>query len=351
MTRRLRAYVERQDDGPLQVTAATEGAKADGLDLRMDRVRLDRWRANPVVLLEHFPVTIHASMPAVIGRADNIDTENERLRADVTFDTGSTLGAEVDRQYRAGFLHAFSIGFDHGEVDQASGRPDWWEPVELSAVPVPMDGDALIDDDSRSQLVTAARAMLGDRDVVRELRDLASATTSRDVREAISSHNTATDTESTWDGGQAVANAPNDAGTLRHMHAWRDPDGDASEKQSYKLPHHQPGTDTAANINAVNNALARLSQSDIPDSDRDDVEKHLRDHREDAGLDRGLSDVELRAAVDRVAGSIVRVDPADWLFRRERQLRSDRAALARRRQRQRLNDLTTDATPPATSDT
>lgn len=169
--RRMNAYVERQQadaDGPLRVVAATEGKKADGLDLRMDRVRLDRWRSNPVVLLEHFPMTVSADMLASIGRADDIDVEGDALKADVTFDTGSKLGREIDRQYREGFMHAFSIGFDTGEVD-SRGVPEWWEPVELSAVPIPMDSDALVED-GRDQVVTMARAVLGDADVAERLR-------------------------------------------------------------------------------------------------------------------------------------------------------------------------------------
>lgn len=346
--RHIRAYVERQEgsDGPLRVTAATEGQKADGLDLRMDRARLDRWRANPVVLLEHFPITLNAGMPAVIGRADNIDTEGSALKADVTFDTGSEIGAEIDRQYRAGFLHAFSIGFDHGEIDRA-GQPEWWEPVELSAVPVPMDGDALVED-GRGQVVTMARAVMGsDRDVTAELRRALTGGPVERPREAIASHSTATDTDSSWDGPGEVAAAPNDASVLRHMHAWRDPDQDASEKTAYKIPHHTAGSDTPAVINGVNNALARLSQTDIPASDRDEVEKHLRDHREDAGLDRGMSDAELREAVN--ADSIVRAEPADWLFIRERRLRTtdeqSRVARRHRQRRQHLHELTSDANP------
>lgn len=299
--RHIRAYVERAEtdpSGPLRVTAATEGQKADGLDLRMDRARLDRWRSNPVVLLEHFPVTMSANMPAVIGRADNIGIDGDALKADVTFDTANPFAAEIDRQYRDGFLHAFSIGFDHGEVD-SRGQPEWWEPVELSSVPVPMDTEALVDDESRT-LVTAARAVLGDRDVAEELRQALAPKAPAD-REALPAHQTATDTDSDWDGPGEVASAPNDAQTLRHMHAWRDPDGDPDEKASYKIPHHTAGTDTAAVISGVNNALARLSQTDIPDSDRDDVERHLRDHREDAGLDRSMSDTEHRAALDRTA--------------------------------------------------
>lgn len=163
------AHVERAShDRGTASTRHREGVKADGLDLRMDRVLLDRWRSNPVVLLEHFPVTLGASMPAVIGRADRIATEAGALRADVTFDTGSDIGAEIDRQYRNRFLHAFSIGFTHGEVDR-NGVPEWWQPVELSSVPVPMDDAALVED-GRNQLVTVARAALGDREVAGELR-------------------------------------------------------------------------------------------------------------------------------------------------------------------------------------
>jgi len=82
-----------------------------------------------------------------------------------------------------------------------------------------------------------------------------------------------------------VAAAPEEEATLRYMHTWVDPDGDPETKSAYKFPHHKAGTDTAANIAGVNNALARLSQADIPDADRSGVEAHLRKHREDAGLE------------------------------------------------------------------
>lgn len=319
---RMGAYVERAPDDPskpIRVTAATEGKKKDGLDLRMDRARLDRWRANPVVLLEHFPITLNADMPAVVGRADSIDVEDDRLRADVTFDTGSAIGAEIDRQYRSGFMHAFSIGFLHGARDD-EGVAEWWEPMELSAVPIPLDEQALADDE-RTQLAAAARFALGDHDAATELRRILQGQRVHPVggdREAIPPHSTATDTDSEWDGPGEVADAPNDASTLRHMHTWRDPDGDPDEKASYKLPHHTAGSDTPANISGVNNALARLSQSDIPDSDRDAVERHLRDHREDAGLDRGMSRTELAEACASACGSLTRVEPAAWLDDRER---------------------------------
>jgi len=102
---------------------------------------------------------------------------------------------------------------------------------------------------------------------------------------AIKVHHTATDTESDWDGPAEVAEAPNDAKILRYMHAWEDGEGDPEAKSTYKFPHHAAGDDTPANINGVNNALARLPQANIPEADRAGVEAHLRAHRVDAGLE------------------------------------------------------------------
>ncbi|MEM4234905.1 MAG: HK97 family phage prohead protease [Candidatus Methanomethylicaceae archaeon] len=113
---------------------------------------------------------------------------------------------------------------------------------------------------------------------------------------AIKPHSTKVDTESSWDGPGVVADAPNDAEVLRYMHAWVDDNGDPDAKSSYKFPHHQPKIGAPAVIAAVNNALARLSQADIPDADRDGVERHLRKHRDDAGLEEKAAKelVELR---------------------------------------------------------
>lgn len=98
---------------------------------------------------------------------------------------------------------------------------------------------------------------------------------------AVPPHRTRT-VEREWDGPASVAAAPNDAEVLRYMHAWRDPDGDPNVKATYKLPHHGPRRGSPAVLPAVRNALARLSQTDMPESDRAAVERHLRAHLEDA---------------------------------------------------------------------
>jgi signal peptide peptidase SppA len=85
-----------------------------------------------------------------------------------------------------------------------------------------------------------------------------------------------------WDADAEVGKIPNDAGeaTLRRMYAWVDPDGDPKTKAAYKLPHHKvvDAEPRAANLNGVRNALSRLPQSDIPESDHDGVRSHLQRH-------------------------------------------------------------------------
>lgn len=86
--------------------------------------------------------------------------------------------------------------------------------------------------------------------------------------------------EREWDGPATVAAAPNDESVLRYMHAWVEAGADPTAKTAYKFPHHAPNTGSAAVLPAVRNALARLSQANIPESDRAAVERHLRAHLE-----------------------------------------------------------------------
>jgi hypothetical protein len=93
---------------------------------------------------------------------------------------------------------------------------------------------------------------------------------------AIGSHDTPT-VERAWDGPAAVAAAPNESAVLRHMHAWyagENPD----VKGSYRFPHHGPSRGSAAVLPGVRNALARVPQSNIPASEREAVNRHLRNH-------------------------------------------------------------------------
>jgi hypothetical protein len=89
--------------------------------------------------------------------------------------------------------------------------------------------------------------------------------------------------EGTWDANSQVSKIPDDAGrsTLRLMYAWVDGSADQTKKAAYKFPHHEVvnGKPGAANLNGVNNALARLPGANIPDADRAGVEAHLKRHQ------------------------------------------------------------------------
>lgn len=92
--------------------------------------------------------------------------------------------------------------------------------------------------------------------------------------------------EGTWDAGMHEGRMPSpmSVAMAKKMYAWYDPaqvEDSMMPKSAGKLPHHEVGEDGmpgAANLNGVRNALARLPQSDIPESDVEAVRAHLRAH-------------------------------------------------------------------------
>ena len=154
-----RALLDREsttDGGPLRFVAATEGMKADGVDLRMSGGRLDRYQANPIVGYGH-NYWGRTSLP--IGRAPHTEVDGKRLIIDVEFDQGDPFAVEVERKYRGGFLNAGSIGFD--VLAWEDPKSTWWtggvavdwELFEFSMVPLPMDADAVVSSGRGRQLL------------------------------------------------------------------------------------------------------------------------------------------------------------------------------------------------------
>ena len=112
-------------------------------------------------------------------------------------------------------------------------------------------------------------------------------------RKAIAVHHTATSTGS-WDGPKAEANLRLDESEsyYRNAFAWQDPDGDPTNKGSYKFIHHEvsaDGTIGAANVKACQTGIAVLNGArggtTIPAADRKGVWNHLAAHIRDAGLE------------------------------------------------------------------
>jgi hypothetical protein len=161
-----RAQVDRASldtDGPIRFTAATEGVKADGIDLRMSGAQLDRYRRNPVFGYGH---RYWGRDDLPIGRASNVEVSGRQLLIDVTFDQADDFARKVESKYRGGYLSAVSIGFDVTAWDGkgsywGGGIAKEWELNEVSAVPIPMDAEAVV---AGGRAMRAA--LLGDLDVM-----------------------------------------------------------------------------------------------------------------------------------------------------------------------------------------
>jgi hypothetical protein len=148
-----RAFTERsvadQPAGtPIPFTASTQGIQRDGLDLRASGWRLDNFSRNPVFLWNHD----YTAEP--LGRVAPAATGTV-LRAEVVFDQEDERARRIESKYRRGFLSAVSVGWDF--VDQHGQRMNAWtlsadqmrdaafyDLLELSAVPVPADPNALV---------------------------------------------------------------------------------------------------------------------------------------------------------------------------------------------------------------
>lgn len=122
---------------PIRFIAGSEGEKRDGLDLKMAGARLDAYRNNPIVLWGHD----YAGMRLPIGRAQPT-IEGPRLIADISFDQEDEFARQIESKYRRGYLNTVSLGW---KINKINGRNVTdWELLDISAVPVPGDADALM---------------------------------------------------------------------------------------------------------------------------------------------------------------------------------------------------------------
>lgn len=128
----------------LKVTISTRGRDRHGDILEPGGAQVASFLKNPVVLWAHE----YRSLP--IGRATALTREGEALKADVIF-AGTPFAREVYGLYAGGFLKGWSVGFlplEWEVMEDAQGRFNGyhvksWELMELSAVPVPANPEAL----------------------------------------------------------------------------------------------------------------------------------------------------------------------------------------------------------------
>jgi hypothetical protein len=116
------------------------------------------------------------------------------------------------------------------------------------------------------------------------------------VDTASPTHHTAT-VDGTWDAGPNEKRLPSPMSvtTAKKAYGYYDGvqvvDGNVT-KEACKLLHHEvsaDGTPGAAHLAGVRNALSRLPQSNIPDSEHPAIERHLHAHLDDGPQDRTTS--------------------------------------------------------------
>ena len=138
------------DSEPLVFVASTGAVDRHGDTVAADGWRLDGYRENPVVLWAH-----DYRQPA-IGRADAVWSDGRALLARLEF-APTEFAGQVERLYRQGYQRGVSVGFRplrfEERRDPVNGaflgiRFLEQELLEISAVPVPANGDALLTGDT-----------------------------------------------------------------------------------------------------------------------------------------------------------------------------------------------------------
>lgn len=120
-----------------------ESINTYGFRVKTKGLNLSRFKANPVMLADHFN-----SLNSVLGRWGNIRIEDDNLKADAEFDEADPEAAKVKGKVDRGFVKGASIGLLF-EPSALKKQPDGvWdleaaEILEASICAVPSNGAAL----------------------------------------------------------------------------------------------------------------------------------------------------------------------------------------------------------------
>ncbi len=139
--------VKQVEDRVLRFTGSTETEDRDGEVLKVSGWDMENYKKNPVFMWAH-----DYSQPP-IGKAVNVRKRQGNLIFDIEFAGKDTyeFADTIYKLYQGGFLRATSVGFmpGHGGIIEGDGiktpRRTYTkqELLELSAVPVPSNPDAL----------------------------------------------------------------------------------------------------------------------------------------------------------------------------------------------------------------
>lgn len=165
---------EKAGAGSLVFVASTGEVDRHGDTVAPEGWRLDAYRDNPVVLWAH-----DYGEPA-IGRAEAVWSDGRALRARLEF-APTEFAGQVERLYRQGYQKGVSVGFRplrfEERRDPVNGaflgiRFLEQELLEISAVPVPANGGALLAEEAVASQGAPAEAGRSLDEVVGLLRGL-----------------------------------------------------------------------------------------------------------------------------------------------------------------------------------
>ena len=143
-TRPIVADIETRaaaDGTTLSFVATTAGMKRDGLDILISGISTENFMRNPVFLWAHD----YFGERLPIGKVTSIRPLKSKMKVRVEFDTEDEFAMQVKSKFDRGFLNTVSIGWETLEFDRDTNTVLKSDLLDVSAVPVPGDPDALIE--------------------------------------------------------------------------------------------------------------------------------------------------------------------------------------------------------------
>jgi 2'-5' RNA ligase len=302
------------------------------------------WRTPPFAYHWQWKSSAHNGLPETVQVG--LVTRAMRDDPDVHFwgrlDLRSPEGLDYARRLVEGFARWSSVGGDESvkdrdidveyvldvEVGDSVEDPEIdlmtfgkFRVAEISGVSVPALADATVEPtqeliDTLTAMGVIEPAQVAEPPAVEEIQE-------DEVAEfaAVRPHDTPT-VEGTWDADVNVGRLPSPLPVTlaREEFAWIDDsqiEGEHVPKGAGSLPHHEVSEDGqvgAANVDGVRSALARLSQTDIPEADREAAHAHLAAHLSDAGGEPGDLAADITTVVVAAGHTITLPDapPAAW---------------------------------------
>lgn len=154
----------------LRFIGSTETEDRERDVIRATGWQLENYKKNPVFLWAH-----DYTVPP-IGRALDVRVVDKQLVFDIEFPVKGLypLADTVYELYKGGFMKATSVGFQGKEFEPRQGGGTLYkkqELLELSAVPVPANPEALQLAKSKGLVTSATEKFFGDDEIVIEIVD------------------------------------------------------------------------------------------------------------------------------------------------------------------------------------